>query len=347
MPITVVSSLPKSAPPAVADNAVDSAASAANPDSTTGSQGFQSLLLALGQQLATPSATGSLAISSQDPAATDKTDTADATAGDTSGLLAALGIIPVEIRPEPATNRGNGAPGADAIGQDRTRNTANAGNSSTASRAETQSLLGEASAANAQGKTAKIAADAMPFAATEIKSGKEGASENVSAPNPMITPETKTNTTTAHDTPLSIRTPVQTADWGHELGQKIVWMATHDKQSAQITLNPEQMGPIEVSLSVDKGNVTASFASSSADVREAIETALPRLREMFASAGIELGQTNVSAESFRQPTPDQGTGSNRSTANNGNGILTTAAVASTTTGSYATRQGNSLVDIFA
>ena len=71
------------------------------------------------------------------------------------------------------------------------------------------------------------------------------------------------------------------------------------------------------------------------------------LREMFASAGIELGQTNVSAESFKQSTTEQGSHSNRTPENGSNGILATSAAASATTGIYASRQGNGLVDIFA
>ena len=57
-------------------------------------------------------------------------------------------------------------------------------------------------------------------------------------------------------------------------------------------------------MNIDKGHATAAFVSANAEVRDALESALPRLREMFASAGIALGQTSVSAESFSQQAGD-------------------------------------------
>ena len=71
---------------------------------------------------------------------------------------------------------------------------------------------------------------------------------------------------------------------------KIVWLTANDQKFAQLTLNPPQMGPIEISLNINKDTASAYFISPNAEVREAIETALPRLREMLAGVGIELGQ---------------------------------------------------------
>lgn len=99
---------------------------------------------------------------------------------------------------------------------------------------------------------------------------------------------------------LKLDTPVRDQSWATDFNQKIVWLASNDKQVAQLSLNPPHMGPIEISLNLNKDGASAMFVSQHAEVREAIETALPRLREMLASAGIELGQANVSAESFRQ-----------------------------------------------
>ena len=343
MSLTVVASLPKSLPTSVNESTPDGIASIEGPAS---GQDFMGLLLTLAQQLTTTTLTTS---PSEDRAAADKSDMlgTETTTGDPGNLLAALGIIPVEIRRETGTGRGNDAVRNDGIGAGQTTNALSVPNAIAGSRAETApSLPAGDTSLTPQGKTAKIAGDAASLAASDIKSGKESVAELPLSPTPIATTDVKTSTA-KHDAPLAVRTPVQATDWNHDFGQKIVWMATHDKQSAQITLNPEQMGPIEVSLSVDKGNVTASFGSSSADVREAIETALPRLREMFASAGIELGQTNVSAESFKQSTTEQGSRSNRPPENSSNGILATSAAASATTGIYASRQGNGLVDIFA
>ena len=100
---------------------------------------------------------------------------------------------------------------------------------------------------------------------------------------------------------LRISTPVSGQNWASEFGQKILWLAGSERQSAQLSLNPAHLGPVDISINIDGDRrATMLFASPHAEVREAIENALPRLRELFASANIELGQTNVSAESFRQ-----------------------------------------------
>lgn len=149
------------------------------------------------------------------------------------------------------------------------------------------------------------------------------------------------------DVLLPLSTPMRDQSWSVDFAQKIVWLATSDKQSAQLTLNPPHMGPIEISLNLDKVNASASFVSANADVRDAIETALPRLREMFASAGIELGQTNVSAESFRQQ-PGNGEGqrsSSRWVADHA--ILGADSAGSLSARAFSDKHGNGLVDIFA
>jgi flagellar hook-length control protein FliK len=100
-------------------------------------------------------------------------------------------------------------------------------------------------------------------------------------------------------------------------------------------------------LSLDKGNATASFVSANAEVRDAIETALPRLREMFANAGIELGQTNVSAESFKQ---QAGSGEGHRSASqwrSDNAILVADTAGSQADGASAIQRGSGMVDIFA
>jgi len=152
---------------------------------------------------------------------------------------------------------------------------------------------------------------------------------------------------TNRDVTLPLSTPIREQSWSGDFAQKIVWLATNDKQTAQITLNPPHMGPIEISLNLDKGNASASFVSANAEVRDAIETALPRLREMFASAGIELGQANVSAESFRQH-PGSGEGKQSSSQwVADNAILGADSAGSLSARAFSAQHGNGLVDIFA
>ncbi|MEA1989488.1 MAG: flagellar hook-length control protein FliK, partial [Pseudomonadota bacterium] len=50
----------------------------------------------------------------------------------------------------------------------------------------------------------------------------------------------------------SIPLPVKSPQWGQALGQRVVFMANNQLQQAQITLNPEKLGPVQVKLHMDK-----------------------------------------------------------------------------------------------
>ncbi len=93
---------------------------------------------------------------------------------------------------------------------------------------------------------------------------------------------------------------VGTQAWDQQLGQKIVWMVAGGQQSASLTLNPPDLGPLQVVLSVHNDQTNAAFSSAQPEVRQALEAALPRLREMMNEAGIALGNATVSAGSSQQ-----------------------------------------------
>lgn len=155
------------------------------------------------------------------------------------------------------------------------------------------------------------------------------------------------HTQAVRETSLNVPTPLRDQNWSHDFSQKIVWLASSHKQSAELTLNPPHMGAIEISLQVDNDKATASFASANASVREAIETALPRLREMLSGVGIELGQANVSAESSRQASGQENGSSNANRARSDNAILPDDSHAALGAGAIVTGRGVGLVDTFA
>ncbi|MRW88352.1 flagellar hook-length control protein FliK, partial [Pseudoduganella sp. FT26W] len=88
---------------------------------------------------------------------------------------------------------------------------------------------------------------------------------------------------------------VGTQAWDQQLGQKIIFMAAGGEQSATMELNPPDLGPLQVVLSVNKDQATAAFSSAAPEVRQALENALPKLKEMMSDAGIQLGSATVSA----------------------------------------------------
>lgn len=114
---------------------------------------------------------------------------------------------------------------------------------------------------------------------------------------------------------LAVPQPVGHADWDDAFGRQVVWMVNQHQQVAEMKLNPPHLGPMEVRLIVQNDQVTALFASHHASVREAIEAAMPRLREMFAESGMTLGNASVSPDSFsRQQAASQEQRSNTPSA---------------------------------
>ncbi|MDB5765023.1 MAG: putative flagellar hook-length control protein FliK, partial [Herminiimonas sp.] len=101
--------------------------------------------------------------------------------------------------------------------------------------------------------------------------------------------------------PVEKLTPqVGSPGWDQALGQKVVWMVAGGQQSASLTLNPPDLGPLQVVLNVSNSHATASFTAAQPEVRQALEAALPKLREMLGDAGIQLGQASVNAGTSQQ-----------------------------------------------
>lgn len=98
--------------------------------------------------------------------------------------------------------------------------------------------------------------------------------------------------------PLGLQTinlPVRHPQWGQALGQRVAFMANHNIQQAQITLNPEKLGRIQVTLQLDKDQqMHVSMTAQHGTTRESMESALPRLREMLEQSGINLASMSVS-----------------------------------------------------
>lgn len=105
--------------------------------------------------------------------------------------------------------------------------------------------------------------------------------------------EARTSDPSSTARPLAMNTPLQHPDWNNEFAQRITWMANHKIQAAELRLNPQHLGPIDIQVRMDGDQANLVFGAAHAQVRDAIEAALPRLREMFAAQGLNVAQVNV------------------------------------------------------
>jgi flagellar hook-length control protein FliK len=107
---------------------------------------------------------------------------------------------------------------------------------------------------------------------------------------------------------LRVETPFAASGWQDELGQKLSLLVGREQHRAEIILNPPHLGRLEVSLQVNNDQASALFVSANPVVRDALEQALPRLREALADAGVALGQASVGAQTPREGQDSRGSG---------------------------------------
>ena len=88
--------------------------------------------------------------------------------------------------------------------------------------------------------------------------------------------------------------------WGEALGNRVTWLVTQEVQRAELRLNPPELGPIEVRIAVKNDSAEISFLASTGSIREAIEAAVPRLREMLDENNLRLVNVDVSDKSPEQ-----------------------------------------------
>ncbi len=78
------------------------------------------------------------------------------------------------------------------------------------------------------------------------------------------------------------------------LGDRLTLLAGNGLQAARIQLHPAQLGALDVRIELDENQARVWFHAQHAATREALEQAMPRLRELFASQGMELLDAGVS-----------------------------------------------------
>lgn len=158
-------------------------------------------------------------------------------------------------------------------------------------------------AGRAAAASTSVAADAMLRG--EIQDLKAAPPAAPALPSLNSQAPTPANAASPQATPLQWTTagidvaPGQ-AGWDEALGDRVMWMAGNKIQSAELKLNPAELGPLRVHISMDDGNATVTFTAQHPVTRDAIEQALPRLREMLADQGLALQNASVNDHGSRR-----------------------------------------------
>jgi len=92
---------------------------------------------------------------------------------------------------------------------------------------------------------------------------------------------------------MNLEAPLGTKDWGEAVGERILWMVGRTIQGATLRVTPPHLGAIDIQLTMQQDQTSVSFTTQNGAVREALEAAIPRLREMFGESNLQLANVDV------------------------------------------------------
>ncbi|MNN14253.1 Flagellar hook-length control protein [compost metagenome] len=102
--------------------------------------------------------------------------------------------------------------------------------------------------------------------------------------------------------------------WAEGLVNRVMYLSSQNLKSADIQLEPAELGRLDIRVNVAADQATqVTFISGHAGVRDALDSQVHRLRELFAQQGLAQPDVNVADQSRgQQQQQGQAQGSNLS-----------------------------------
>lgn len=107
----------------------------------------------------------------------------------------------------------------------------------------------------------------------------------LSSPKEILNSGTATNSIK----PVEIRN-------GNEIAEQIAWAQRHNAQQVRISIAPEHLGAIDISIDDVAEGLNIQFVTQNIQAKEALEQFMPRLKEMLEQSGFNLQNANVSQQ---------------------------------------------------
>lgn len=122
--------------------------------------------------------------------------------------------------------------------------------------------------------------------------------------------------------PAGITSPLQAQikgalgqpQWQGAISERVAFMASQNIKSAEIQLDPPELGPLQVRVTVNQDQASVAFSSHHAQVREALDQTAFRLRDMLQQEGMNQVDVDVSDQSESQSHSQDSNGSSRTFA---------------------------------
>ncbi|MFG5861407.1 flagellar hook-length control protein FliK [Metapseudomonas sp. CR1201] len=144
---------------------------------------------------------------------------------------------------------------------------------------------------------------------------------------------------------------MQQGGWSEAVVDRVMWLSSQNLKSAEIQLDPQELGRLEVRVHMTQDQTQVTFASPNANVRDALEGQMHRLREMFAQQGMNQLDVNVSDQSLNRGWQGQGSDGERRAAGGRTGFGDSGdeeiSVSHSEIRPASTAGGRGLVDFYA
>lgn len=192
---------------------------------------------------------------------------------------------------------------------------------------------------------------AEPLLETAEGVGEARGGESFSGRLNLITQQIQAANPAARALPQVPGAPVnmQQPGWSEAVTDRVMWLSSQNLKSAEIQLDPAELGRLEVRISLNQDGATqVTFVSPHGQVRDALESQMYRLRELFAQQGMNQLDVNVSDQSLQRGAPGEAqAGKGGSGRVSGEAEDEELAAQAGGQGSELIRTGRGLVDYYA
>lgn len=129
--------------------------------------------------------------------------------------------------------------------------------------------------------------------------GSDARHEPLSLSAALGMPAATTAAATAAPHVLDVASPAGTPAFAQELGQQVAWLGGQDIKQARIRLHPEELGQLDVKVSVAHDRVDVTFAVQHPAAVHAVQQTLAQLDSLLAQHGLALGHAEVGQQQAR------------------------------------------------
>jgi flagellar hook-length control protein FliK len=103
---------------------------------------------------------------------------------------------------------------------------------------------------------------------------------------------------------FAVTTPVAVPGWHDDVAKGLAHIVSLRLTDAEIRLNPAHLGPVGIEITYSDNQASVLVTAAQPATRDALEQALPQLRELLAQQGITLGESAVRGEGQSRSDPD-------------------------------------------